>query len=535
VTRVALILFLLARPGWATDGVSLSGLGWSLRMGREDHCMILERDGHEFKLTVVDEKGRDIRGLASWEPWAEGTSSVSGAWIRFEGQEGEIEGRFSIRDKGQILIEPGKGFACIRVDVPVEIGLLPCRTLEEVFYLPEDVEDNTWIHVPSENWFVSLLKGRQGMLVWTWPEGRQSLSLRSRQGDDRSLFCETRLMLDGRPCCLGLLAAEQIWHREDMAGSSLERDRPIAWSRPFDARWQTQLPIHAESVSPRTFKFFPSRRSPWRPEIGNYVWPVWFQDDQTYVHVSKRIPPDKDLVIYPAEDHERSLLGFARTTPWSELYTEKGRRHEIPPGERNAPNVGFNACWGTFFLRRSVYTQGLQHRYKAYLAEHADYLADRVYMVQARNEMYEAFLKQMRRDLETWLVQAEEDSGKREYLFAMLRHLEETEEGHARKMVLFGGTTSREHKEMASRCLFRLKELLEEEGPEVYPECEYLIDRFNRLSWGHDESTGMRFNMNTRAWSISAALDAANTPQAMDLAREIRSRIRETLKAGTHW
>ena len=528
-------LFLVQAAGAEKTGFVLTGSGWRAEMRQGERTLSFQGTENVIRLIPLDEEGRDIDGLSSWEEVEDGTDSFVGVHAVFASQGEEAEARFLFGKEGAVHVEPGEGLGGIRLELPMEVGILPGRTLEDVLYFPENGQREVPIHLPSEGWFAALLEGKEGMLALTWPQGKQRLSLVANEVEDSALFVQIQLLLSGKPCRLGLLEKEGIWHREGLTPQQLEKDVLLSWKRPFEARWRVQLPIRAETTCPRSFKFQSSRRSPWRPEIGNYVWPVWFEGDRACAHVSKKIPPEQELVIYPVDDHELSLLGFARKAPWSETYIEKGKKVGLPPGEFHAPNVGFNACWGTYFLRRTVYTQGLQTRWKDYLEEHAEYLADRVHMVQARNERYEAFMADLRRVLESWEEQERQDPEVQLYLSAMLEQLRQTEEGHARKMCLFGGKTSKDHREKANLHLARMKELLQTPGPEVYPECEYLIDRFNRLSWGHDEMTGMRFSMNARAFAQSAALECVHIPQAMDYAQEIRNRLREALKGGTHW
>ena len=85
------------------------------------------------------------------------------------------------------------------------------------------------------------------------------------------------------------------------------------------------------------------------------------------------------------------------------------------------------------------------------------------------------------------------------------------------------------------RAAERLKELLETPGPEVYPECEELIDSCNRLAWGHAESAGMRFSMLAREWAQKAASQSADNLAAVQYAQAIRASIRDALDRAPPW
>jgi hypothetical protein len=196
--------------------------------------------------------------------------------------------------------------------------------------------------------------------------------------------------------------------------------------------------------------------------------------------------------------------------------------------------VGFNACWGTFLLRRSIYMSGAQNREKKFLTEHAAFLADQVAVIQARNAGYERFMEEMGERLESWLAKADAPAV-RVYLEDMADHLAKLVQDHHREMDMYGATRPEDHIARANRNAKRIRELCETPGPEAFPECYELIDEFNRLSWGHDEQTGMRFGMLTRAWAQDAARACAHVPAALPHAQEVRSAIRRALNGAVRW
>jgi len=67
------------------------------------------------------------------------------------------------------------------------------------------------------------------------------------------------------------------------------------------------------------------------------------------------------------------------------------------------------------------------------------------------------------------------------------------------------------------------------------PECAQLVDEFNRMSWGHYESTGMRFCMLTRAWALDAALGCGGNAATVEYAEAIRAAIRDILRCAPGW
>ena len=160
--------------------------------------------------------------------------------------------------------------------------------------------------------------------------------------------------------------------------------------------------------------------------------------------------------------------------------------------------------------------------------------ADQVAVIQERNAGYARFMDEMARRLDDWLAN-EGAPPVKAYLADMAAHLEKLVQDHAREMDMYGSTRPEDHVARANRNAARIRELCDTPCTEVFPECYELIDEFNRLSWGHDEQTGMRFGMLTRAWAQDAARGCANLPAALPYAQEIRSAIRTALNGAVRW
>jgi len=95
------------------------------------------------------------------------------------------------------------------------------------------------------------------------------------------------------------LSAPGIWHKEELLPSYLERDVAINWKRPFPAKWVTQL---SEAGVKTTFKFRESKlKRIWRGVIGSYIYPVWFNGDNAFYRLGKKIPPKGESIIYCLE------------------------------------------------------------------------------------------------------------------------------------------------------------------------------------------------------------------------------------------
>jgi hypothetical protein len=515
------------RNDWQNGEVTVAGKDWSAAFRRGEPGVVVEAGGMGVTLSLLGMDGGTLPIADVRAPTSDGARFE--ATFRQGGDTASIE--MGLEEDGLIQITPGAGTRAIELTCPMAVGILPGERLDDVLYLPEKFEDILELHVPSENWFAGLLSGGSGMLACAWEgDGAAATLLR---GNTDAAFRAIRLVPDGNALYLRLIAIPGLWHREPLQLTYLEKDVQIEWQRPIPATYKTQLTLKGQTATARSYVFTGGRREAWIPEVGNYVRPVWFDGDNAYFRLSKRIPPKGEAVIYPYSDHEDSLMDFVQRTPVGQAVLKRAKRRSLRPGPRGAPNVGFNACWGTFLLRRSVYAAGAQQREKVFLREHADFLADYVAMIQQRHVEYVQFMDAMRERLGTWHGEAQSTETKA-YLEAMIARVDDLREQHGREMETHGGATPEDHIARANRNLEQLNALCETPGTEIYPLCFELIDQFNRLSWGHSEQTGMRFCMLTRAWARDAALACADVPEALPYALEIRAAIRFELAASNY-
>lgn len=524
------------RDEWAAAGqLAVKGPEWSAVFRKDDAALVFSSRDQTIRIAPFRADGAESDRMISCNVVEAVPEKAVEIQVEFSAGGQPMRGRFRLAGNGDIRMTPGDGLAGVTVQGAISVGVLPCTMLDDVLYRPENYPDLHELSVPSENWFAGLLKNNDGIVVCAWPGGSQTVRLALQgEANDRSIKA-IKLTLDGKELYIGLLTAPAIWHREPLQLNYLEKDVKIEWQRPFPAAWRTQLLLKAETTTPRSFVFREGRQDLWRPEMGSITWPVWFKGEQAFMHLSKRIPPKGDAIIYPLEDRDRSLAGFVRRTPLADTFAERTRRIPLPKSPRDVINVGYNACAGTFLLRRSVYKAGMQAQEREFLAEHTDFLADYVARIQSRNASYLTFAGEMQNKLNAWLKEQEHNPPVQAYLSLMLQHAKTVAEEHRRKMILFDESTPEQHVAHANRAAARLKELLQTPGTEVFPECYYLVDTFNRLSWAHSETTGMRFCMLTRDWAQEAASRCANNPGALQYAQKMRSAIREILKAAPEY
>ena len=514
------------RDEWDASGkIVLEGPGWSARFDKEAAALVVSSNGQAVLVKPFAHNGAEADRLVSCEV------SGKGRDVRATFMAGgeTMTAQFHFSSHGVLRTAPGDGMQGARIRAPIAVGVLPGLRLEDVLYRAEEYPDTREVHVPVENWFAGLLSGNDGIVACAWPEGEHTLNLLLEGEGSGIAGLDTAL--NGKEMYLELLTAPGIWHEEEAQLDQLERDAALDWQRPFPAAYKTQLLLKAETSTVRTFRFRPRRDRELRPEVGTYTCPVWFQGDAAHMHLCKRIPPKGHAVFYPIDEGEYTLMGFMRRTPLGGLIEARNKRAPLPHGPRDSANVGCVACGGTSIIRYGVYERGPQPREKAFLKEHADFLADYVAIIQQKNASYFVLVDNVRAKLAEWADDAEALA----FLDSMRAHADRTEAGLREKMELLGGNTPEAHSAHASRMAERLKLLVETGDPEVSPECGELVSRLNRLSWGHDEWMGMRFSMLSRAWAQEAAHGCADNPATVACAREIRATIREALNGTPPW
>ncbi|UCC96972.1 MAG: hypothetical protein JSW66_14140 [Phycisphaerales bacterium] len=205
---------------------------------------------------------------------------------------------FSFGSSETIAIEPAANMKGISLLSPIEYGVVPSFIADDLIFDVGQYPSMDTLHVPCENLFLGLLKGRDDMLVATWPEGKQRMRLILDDAAENRLVESVDLDNDGKSIFLALLHAPGIWHKEELKPSYLEKDVAIGWKRPFPGKWTTQL---LEAGVKTTFRFRESKQEIWRAVIGYYTYPVWFEGQRAHYRLGKKIPPGGISLIYCLE------------------------------------------------------------------------------------------------------------------------------------------------------------------------------------------------------------------------------------------
>lgn len=215
------------------------------------------------------------------------------------GSEASSSAAFTFDRTPIIAVSPAQDMKGVSLSGDIDYGVAPSFIGDDLVLAPAQFASANTLHVPAESLFLGLLKGENSELVMTWPGGKQRMALNlGDDGQGRRRIESIDFDHDGQSLYLAALEAPGIWHREELKPSFLEKDVTIAWKRPFPAQWITQLD---EGGVKATFAFRSVKGQIWRAAAGMYVYPVWFDGGDTLYHLSKKVAPKGESLIYCLE------------------------------------------------------------------------------------------------------------------------------------------------------------------------------------------------------------------------------------------
>ena len=257
------------------------------------HCDILRNAGDEVALEVFFS--------------AKGAADVSAVFVF---------GKTEI-----VEIKPAENWKGISLLSSLEHAVVPGFIGDDLNLSAAEYPPASTLFLPAENLLVGLLPGEADELVMTWPTGKQRVSLQlGNEQPEKHLIERIDFDNDGQSLYLAALGAPGIWHNETLSPAYLEKDVAIGWKRPFAAKWKTQL---YEGEVKTAFAFRESEGEIWRGVPGSYNYPVWFKGDDAFYHLSKKVPPRGESLIYFLEGQNTPL---SVSTPVDILKATLGRQ-----------------------------------------------------------------------------------------------------------------------------------------------------------------------------------------------------------------
>jgi len=484
------------------------------------------------------ELGRKVVELAPLQTKAQGATLSRLEIVRNGGDETALEVTFSAKGcldatgvfvlgKTEIVeIRPAANMKGLSIGSAIAHVIAPSFIGDDLILSPAAFPSAETLRAPSENLLLGLVEGEQSQLVMTWPKGRQHLTLRLGAGQQgKRLFQSIDFDNDGQGLYLAVQGAPGIWHKEALPPSYLEKEVPIQWKRPFQVRWKTQL---FEAGVRTTFAFREGKGQVWRGVAGSYSYPVWFDGDAAFYHLSKKVPPQGESIIYFLEGQDTPLgvwtpadimqatLGRQICEPILDIAGRKLRTHH----RRGADGVRRACTCGCTEAIQSVFEAGEEAAKRDYI-EGA--LGDMLFFVHRhveRIEQYTRFAEDMIKFLQAKKTESPQ-------LKPFLEGLEQTagqipQEYAVQKdnMKSFGYADELTRQTLA---------LAARKGTNNLPAYMELLSAWRGMGGAQDYVLAQCHTL-TRKLCQQAGYDSVTLPKADDLAEEIRSRCRQCLR-----
>ncbi len=445
----------------------------------------------------------------------------------FSAEGGPEVSEVFIFDRSEVMeIKPAPNLKGIALSGPIAFGIVPGFIGDDLIYNPADYSATNALSIPSENLFLGLVEGEQHELVFTWPNGKQQVTLRaSGERAGARLIDSVDFANDGQSLYVAILGAPGIWHKESLKPSYLEEDVTIPWKKPFPARWKTQLD---EAGVKTTFTFRDAKQEIWRGVPGSYTYPVWFDGDAARYHLSKKVPPQGDSIIYFLEPQDTPL---SVSTPAELLEATLGRSMAEPILDMAGRALATHHRRGAEGVRRACTcgcTEAIQAVFEAREeVARKDYIAgavdDMIYFVHRhveRIEHYRTFVNQLIPFLQTNAISTPE-------LKPYLQSLEQiagqiTEDYNVQKENM----KSFEHADALARQTLALAGKSDPHNLKAYME---LLNAWREMGGAQDYVLA-RCHEITRKLCQEAGYGCVNQPKAVALAEVIRARCRECLR-----
>ncbi len=433
---------------------------------------------------------------------------------------------FSFDRKRIVGIKPAENMKGISIFSTIEYGVVPGFIGDDLIFNPRDYPSNDTLYIPSENLFLGLLRGRNDILVITWPGGNQQTRLIADNKEGKNRLIESvDFYNDGKSIYLALLDAPGIWHKEDLKPSYLEKDVVINWKKPFSAGWKTQL---LEAGVKTTYKFRESKDKIWRAIAGHYTYPVWFEGEKTFYRLGKKIPPKGESVIYflerkgtPASvttpvDIMKETLGRQECDTILDFAGRRLRSHHRRAGQ----GVRRAATCGCTEAIEVVFKAGREVEKREYVIEAVD---DMVYFVTRHVERigeYQDFARDMMGFLN---LKSKSNPDLKPFLDSMKSITQQIPQEYNRQK------ENIKTLEYADGLARKTKALTQKKSPQNLPAFSALSEKWRAMGGAQDDLLG-KFHSITRNLFQEAGYNCVYHPRALEIARDIRSRCRKCLR-----
>lgn len=337
--------------------------------------------------------------------------------------------------QGLLRLEPRQVARFQIQECRLRYGLLPSFVGSDIVYNPAAMPATKEFHLPSTQWFVGLVEGNNALLVAAWETNSQAVSV-GLIGEKQNRVIDS-LSIGAEHGSLGLSFVEHtnLWHREQLNEDWLGDYVPIAWERPFPARWMGHFTVSPGATpsfrQPNMNYSFPFACAKTR------MWGVWFEDwnhypfyfdgPRTMFHFEKTFIPQGEALLYFLEPAAAALyspceiveqfLGSARAAALFDF--EANRLRKLKYSTPDQFIFDRPVCATT--TRLSQIKQGEKATVGVDLATH---LYEFIREIRARVDQYTAFFAQMK---DYFASEEKAHPETREYLAGLQKMVEEAQ------------------------------------------------------------------------------------------------------------
>ncbi len=425
-----------------------------------------------------------------------------------------------------VEIKPAQGMRQIRLVSPIEHAVVPSFIGDDLIYGPGPYPSTDALCIPSESILLGLLKGQNSVLVITWPQGKQQIRLRLGGSEQGDRFIESvDFDNDGQSLYMAVLEAPGIWHRQELEPSYLEKDVVIDWKRPFAAKWITQL---YEGETRTTFAFRESKGEIWRGVAGRYCYPVWFDGDRAFYHLSKKVPPRGESLVYFLEgkgaplsvrtpvDILKATLGRQVCDGILDFAGQRLRTHH----RRGADGIRRACTCGCTEAIEAVFKAGQEIDRSEYVTEAVE---DMLYFVRRHIERIDEYRVFADETIKFLRVTARSSADLRPFLDS----LEQTAQQILQEYdVQKENIKSLRYAEELAR---KTTALTRRKSPRNLPTCLEFSKEWRAMG-GAQDGLLAEYHVIGRRLFQDAGYGCANRPGAVELAQEVRRRCRQCLR-----
>ena len=457
--------------------------------------------------------------------------------LRYTGDEAVLEALFSANDGSAssvtftfdktdiITVKPSTDTKSVRLLANLAYAIAPGFVADDLILAPASYTDATELSVPAENLLLGLLPDEGTVLSLAWPDDQRNVKLipgASSTGD--RLFTSIDMRSEGRPFYLAL-SRPSIWNRERLNATYLEKDKASLWRKPFPAKWKIQL---TEGAARTTFAFRDTPQEIWRGVEGSYTYPVWFSNSVPMFHLSKKIPPKGEALIYFTEGRDtppdiltpadvlKAALGLERAEALIDLVGRSLRTHH----RRGGDGVHRACTCGCTEAIQSVFNAGEEVEKQAYINAAVD---DMIYFIQrhiARIDEYRRFADEVSALLQARASISPELKPYLDDLAAIVGRIPEeySVQKDNMKSLAYAAELKKLTLELASR-----------KDPKNRAAYDDLLEKWRGMGGAQDYIVA-QCHIITRRLYQEAGYGCVTRPEAVALAREIRARCRNALR-----